>query len=143
MAYANLTPGSSGPEVLELQWFLTELGYGGPGEGLGNPDGKYGPRTEKAVRKFQQAAGLQVDGIAGAATRTAIDEADRSNMLLRRGLPVRRVQSILARHGFDVPVDGTYGPSTEAAVKVLQEKHGLAATGIVDTGTWNAIASLG
>ena len=142
MADANLAPGSSGPEVLELQWFLTELGYGGPGEGLGNPDGKYGPRTENAVRKFQAAAGLNVDGIAGPDTRRAIDEADTSNAVLRRGLPVRRAQSILARNGYEVPVDGTYGPSTEAAVKVLQEKHGLPANGIIDTGTWTAISSM-
>ena len=143
MAYGILTPGMEGPEVLELQWFLTALGYGGPGEGLGNPDGKYGPRTENAVRKFQTAAGLQVDGIAGPLTRQAIDEADRSQPELRRGLPVRRAQSILARHGFDTPVDGTYGPSTEAAVKVLQDKHGLPATGVLDAATWQALNSLG
>ena len=142
MAYANLAPGSSGPEVLELQWFLTELGYGGPGEGLGKPDGKYGPRTERAVRKFQQAAGLPVDGIAGPATRQAIDEADTSQPELRRGLAVRRAQSILARHGFDTPIDGTYGPNTEAAVKMLQDKHGLPATGVLDAATWKAVNSL-
>ena len=72
----------------------------------------------------------------------SIDEADTSAPVLRRGLCVRRAQSILARNGFDVPVDGTYGPSTETAVKTMQEKHGLVANGIVDTGTWNVISGL-
>jgi peptidoglycan hydrolase-like protein with peptidoglycan-binding domain len=142
MPYSTLTPGSSGPEVLELQELLTLLGYGGPGDGLGNPDGKYGPRTEKAVSKFQQAAGLAVDGIAGADTRQAIDEADRSELELRRGMVVRRAQSILARSGFDVPIDGTYGLSTEAAVKVLQAKHGLTVDGFLGLKTWQAVNSL-
>jgi peptidoglycan hydrolase-like protein with peptidoglycan-binding domain len=54
---------------------------------------------------------------------------------------VRRAQSILARNGHDVPIDGTYGPSTEAAVKAVQQ-HGLPANGIVDTGTSNAISAM-
>lgn len=62
--------------------------------------------------------------------------------MLRRGLPVRRAQSILARNGYEVPVDGTYGPSTEAAVKAMQDKHGLPASGVVDEGTWKAIDSM-
>lgn len=147
MPASNLAPGSSGPDVLELQMLLTALGYGGPGQGLGTPDGTYGPRTEAAVRTFQAAAKLEVDGIAGPATRQAIDEADRSNPELRRGTVVRRLQSILARHGFDVVVDGTYDARTEAAVKLLQDKHGIPAdgspaNGVVDAATWAAIDSL-
>jgi peptidoglycan hydrolase-like protein with peptidoglycan-binding domain len=142
MPYSDLKPGSSGPEVRELQELLTLLGYGGPSPGLGNPDGKYGPRTEAVVRRFQQAAGLAADGIAGAATRQAIDEADTSEFELRRGMVVRRAQSILARTGFDVPVDGTYGPSTEVAVKTLQEKHGLVVDGFLGPKTWKAVNSL-
>lgn len=142
MEYPPLTPGSSDPAVLELQQLLTALGYGGPGDGLGTPDGKYGPRTEAAVKKFQQSLGLAVDGVAGPATRRAIDEADRSEPVLRRGLAVRRAQSILSRTGFDTPVDGTYGPATEAAIAALQGKHGLPADGVVGVETWKAINSL-
>ena len=94
------------------------------------------------MRRFQAAQGLNVDGIAGPDTRRVIDEADTSHPVLRRGLCVRRAQSILARNGFDVPIDGTYGPSTEAAVRAAQEKHGLVGNGIVDTGTWNVVSGL-
>ena len=56
---------------------------------------------------------------------------------------MRRLQSILARTGFDVgAIDGTYGPHTEEAVKVLQTKHGLAADGYVGPQTWQAVNSL-
>jgi peptidoglycan hydrolase-like protein with peptidoglycan-binding domain len=125
-----------------MQEFLAILGYGGPSPGLGNPDGKYGPRTEAAVRRFQTDQTLAVDGIAGPDTLRAIDEADKSEPLLVRGLTVRRAQSILARHGFGTPIDGTYGPATEAAVKVLQEKHGIAVDGRTGKETWKAINSL-
>jgi Putative peptidoglycan binding domain len=38
------------------------------GDPPGPVDGRYGPRTEQAVRRFQAAHGLQVDGIAGPQT---------------------------------------------------------------------------
>ncbi len=35
-------------------------------------DGKEGPRTKRAIREFQQAQGLKVDGVVGKATRQAL-----------------------------------------------------------------------
>jgi hypothetical protein len=37
-----------------------------------NADGEFGPKTRTAVRAFQKAAGLEPDGIAGKATRSAL-----------------------------------------------------------------------
>ena len=62
----NIAPGSTGPAVEQLQIALVALGY---------PlvvDGEYGPRTEAAVRDFQQRNGLEVDGIAGPDTQVAL-----------------------------------------------------------------------
>ena len=62
----NVLPGSTGPEVEQVQIALVALGY---------PiavDGTYGPRTEAAVRDFQAANDLEVDGIAGPDTQTAL-----------------------------------------------------------------------
>jgi len=59
--------GSSGQEVISIQTKLSSLGYY-----KGAIDGKYGPLTYSAVRKFQAARGLVVDGIAGPKTLAAL-----------------------------------------------------------------------
>lgn len=59
--------GTNGPDVREMQAKLVQLGYV-----LGPLDGKFGPKTESAVRKFQQDHGLKVDGIAGPKTISEI-----------------------------------------------------------------------
>lgn len=55
--------GSKGPEVTELQKKLVQLGYQ-----VGTVDGKFGSKTEAAIRKFQKEHGLRVDGLAGTQT---------------------------------------------------------------------------
>lgn len=64
---AVLKKGSRGAEVKELQRQLTNLGYSTNGI-----DGIFGPGTDSAVRKFQKAKKLKVDGIVGAATKKAL-----------------------------------------------------------------------
>ena len=57
------------PQVKELQQQLKQLGYDV------DTDGKFGPGTEKAVKQFQQSAGLKDDGIVGNDTYKALDAA--------------------------------------------------------------------
>lgn len=58
----------------------------------------------------------------------------------KTGSDVSQVQSKLKNWGYyDGPVDGYYGASTFNAVKSFQAKNGLAADGIVGTGTWQAL----
>ncbi|MCI6375797.1 MAG: peptidoglycan-binding protein, partial [Clostridiales bacterium] len=59
----TLREGDSGTAVTELQTMLKKLGYY-----YGDITGSFGSLTRKAVRKFQDANNLTVDGIAGAAT---------------------------------------------------------------------------
>lgn len=136
-----LKSGSTGPEVETLQADLTKLGYQ-----HGKPDGIFGPKTEVVVKQVQQENGIAVDGIVGDATRAAIAQQSTDEQLLKDGAKndaVKQVQEILAKSGFDVgTVDGIFGPKLVAAVKVLQEKHGLAADGIVGPKTWRALKSL-
>ncbi|HZV02813.1 MAG TPA: GH25 family lysozyme [Planctomycetota bacterium] len=59
--------GDSGPDVAELQEDLRLAGCD-PDE----PDGRFSPKTERAVRSFQEQAGLPVTGIVDAATASAL-----------------------------------------------------------------------
>lgn len=63
---ANLSYGSSGADVLALQEQLRAAGYNIAADGI------FGPATQSAVRAYQQANGLQVDGIVGNQTRSAL-----------------------------------------------------------------------
>ena len=108
----------------------------GAGFASGPIDGRYGPRTEQAVRSFQAAHGLGVDGIAGPLTLAALS---RPSVALYpgagyagRGLArVRVLQRRLAGAGFPSgPIDGRYGPRTEQAVRSFQAAHGLGVDGI-------------
>ncbi|MBL7847737.1 MAG: peptidoglycan-binding protein [Cyclobacteriaceae bacterium] len=63
---------------------------------------------------------------------------------LRRGdvgSEVTRIQKMLYDFGYDMVVDGDFGPGTEAAVKKFQGEHGLMVTGTVDVATEGAIES--
>lgn len=68
--YETLDFGSSGSGVTKLQKALIELGY----MPEGSADGQYGYQTYNAVKAFQKANGLDVDGVAGAATLTNLYE---------------------------------------------------------------------
>lgn len=70
-ATGSLRPGARGPEVRALQDQLRAAGFD-----PGRTDGVFGPRTERAVRDFQQSRGLQVDGIAGRRTFAALSGTD-------------------------------------------------------------------
>lgn len=64
---AVLKWGSTGPEVEVLQNRLRAAGFY-----FGPIDGSFGPLTYSAVRRFQQARGLLIDGIAGPQTMAAL-----------------------------------------------------------------------
>lgn len=106
--------GSYGTNVTRLQKALIGLGYLS-----GSADGHYGPRTAEAVRAFQRAYGLRVDGSAGKNTMTALKNA------------VVALQSDLARKGYaSGTIDGIYGSGTRSAVKAYQSDRGITANGI-------------
>ena len=94
-AYESTTlyNGSKGEDVRELQQALIDLGYL-----KGTADGIFGNKTEIAVRKFQKANKLSVDGLAGLTTRELILKKSQS----------KKVVSTTA------PAPGTAAPATPA-----------------------------
>ena len=65
----NLRKGSTGSDVRELQTKLNSIGYN-----CGSVDGIFGTKTLAAVKRFQQAYNLAVDGIVGKNTYKKLAE---------------------------------------------------------------------
>lgn len=73
-SYSQLSYGSSGSEVEKLQNYLNQVGNYGL-----TVDGKYGPKTQDAVKKYQSSNNLTVDGIAGDETWGSLSDAVSKN----------------------------------------------------------------
>ena len=65
----TLRRGDKGDNVIALQTGLSQLGYY-----TGKIDGKFGAGTLKAVKAFQKAESLKVDGLAGKSTQAALTD---------------------------------------------------------------------
>ncbi len=124
--------GDFGPRVVKIQFLLNQHGI------HVKVDGKFGPRTQAAVRLFQKRSGLFPDGIVGPLTWGRLIVTVRRGS---RGFAVKAVQFELRFvYGYRfVNVDGVFGPLTEWAVKLFQRRFGLFPDGIVGPFTWNAL----
>jgi peptidoglycan hydrolase-like protein with peptidoglycan-binding domain len=145
-----LAPGAGmdGPRgsgtVRELQRRLSRAGFS-----PGPIDGRYGPRTEAAVERYQGDRGLPVDGIVGPQTLSALRAPAAVLYPGAGGEPggsklVRVLQRRLARAG-ERPgaIDGRYGGLTERAVRRFQAASGLPADGIAGPRTFARLRTLG
>ena len=112
-------------------------------------DGIFGPKTDAAVRAFQQQKGLAVDGIAGPATWSALIITVKQGS---QGDAVRGVQeefqfrNLSGNPNLGLQVDGIFGPKTDAAVRgfqqaLHQEIPSVTVDGIVGPVTWQALVS--
>jgi peptidoglycan hydrolase-like protein with peptidoglycan-binding domain/TPR repeat protein len=117
--------------VKALQRRLAALGYQ-----PGPVDGRYGPRTEAAVVRFQATHRLAVDGIAGARTLGALAVAQPVLYPGEGNGPhgsakIRSLQRHLAAAGFSPGrIDGRYGALTSRAVARFQRAKHLRVDGI-------------
>lgn len=127
--------GDSGPAVYAIQYLLNAEGY------TLTADGQFGPQTATAVKSFQGAKGLAADGIAGPNTWTALIQG-HTVQNGSSGDDVQAVQHLLKhKHGYDITVDGVFGPKTGTAVRDLQKVYGLTVDGIVGPQTWKALVA--
>ncbi len=70
MTLPTLQYGASGSDVKKLQTLLNENGANL------DADGKFGAKTEAAVKRFQELHGLTADGIVGRKTWAALGETN-------------------------------------------------------------------
>ena len=70
--YSQISYGSSGDEVKHLQELLNQNGY------TLDVDGRFGPKTQGAVRDYQAKNNLEVDGIVGTNTWGALTNSTNS-----------------------------------------------------------------
>ena len=145
---APLRTGGRGEAVRDLQRRLGALGH----HAASDPMGCFGPGTEAAVRAFQQARGLRVDGLVGRQTWSALVEsgyrlADRLLYLRRpmaRGDDVLDLQRRLNALGFDAGrEDGILGEATQRALAAFQRDAGIPADGICGPATVAALRRVG
>ena len=145
----SLRMGDSGSAVKDLQTKLKKLGYYD-----GTVDSTFGSGTYAAVRAFQKKYNLTADGVAGSETLKKLDSAYKNadsntstdDDSLRKGATgtaVKTLQTNLKKLGFYTAyVDGSFGSTTESAVKAFQKKYGLTADGVAGSATLKKIESV-
>ena len=144
----SLRKGVTGSAVKDLQTKLKKLGFYNA-----SIDGDYGDTTVAAVKAFQKKYNLTADGVAGSETLKKLDSACKNadsntstdDDSLRKGATgtaVKTLQTNLKKLGFYTAyVDGSFGSTTESAVKAFQKKYGLTADGVAGSATLKKIES--
>jgi N-acetylmuramoyl-L-alanine amidase len=144
----TIGPADTGPAVIEIRQILTTLGL--------LPEAAsdaFDDAVVEAVRTFQQARGLTVDGRVTEETWRAL-EAARWRLGARTlfhsvphplvGEDVRALQERLLEMGYDVGrADGIYGARTARALAQFQREVGLVPDGSCGPETLHALRRLG
>jgi peptidoglycan hydrolase-like protein with peptidoglycan-binding domain len=144
----QLKKGDAGAEVSRVQKMLYDLEY----EMV--VDGSFGAKTEKAVKEFQKAHGLEANGIVDTVTEGALEHAlskpnvtdakARTGTFLKKtdtGAVVIALQKALNKNGAKPAVieDGVFGNGTFEALKKFQKSKGLIADGVAGPETLTAL----
>lgn len=132
--WPTVRQGAKGERVRTIQYLLTARGFREPADGV------YGKDTTGTVKRFQRANKLPVDGSVGPKTWTKLVVS------LKRGSKGSAVTALQRQLRFtfgykSVSVDGSFGASTQSAVKSFQQRKQLKADGIVGQATWQALVS--
>ena len=155
--------GSSGTAVRAVQYYLRRLAAYYSDVPTVTVDGKFGAATTRAVKAWQERAGLTVDGVVGRLTFQSIYDAalalDTSGPVVRTvslptpdkalrpgdtGAEVLRLNQMLLFLSQWIPeinfttdaAGSTFDPELEIAVRSAQRYFGLSETGIVTAADW-------
>ncbi|MFI1412154.1 peptidoglycan-binding protein [Streptomyces sp. NPDC020707] len=145
---AEIVQGQTSGCVTELQNLLNAHGAGLA------VDGQFGAGTLYAVREYQAATAIAVDGRVGPATKSKLyatggsapapvnlnSSACPANIVQgAKGGCVTELQRLLRHQGYAVDVDGDFGAGTASAVRAFQSSRGLTADGQVGQATKRAL----
>lgn len=144
--------GSTGQKVEEIQKIV----------GV-EQDGVYGPKTEKAVKVWQNKLNIESDGVWGPQTEEAtynlfaflsnVTEEPQNNEFFEAinaakneivskgstGDAVKIAQLGLKLKGYNLEVDGIFGDLTTHATWQFQKDNGLRVDGVIGPETWNTL----
>lgn len=141
---APVPPRSRTEIVSDIQRALAQRGLY-----KGDVDGKYGPKTEAAVRDFVQHAHIKIEAEPSEALLRALTQpanalaslptgssahahADPIAALINPPSRIEAVQRVLADYGYgQIKPNGVVGPETVAAIEKFERSRGLPATGRV------------
>lgn len=146
--YTELKNGSEGAAVTALQSALEELGY----LEQTDVDGKFGAKTEEALKLFQKRNGFAQDGVAGQELQLKLYEDTPKDTrgyrqyvrtvppvagaVIReksKGDQVSKLQTRLKELDYYTgEITGVCDADTVAAIKLFEGKHGLVADGEMD-----------
>lgn len=129
--YPTFKKGDTGEEVYAIQYLLIARGFNLSADGI------FGNETQSKVEDFQTQNNLSEDGFVGPVTWKALIIQVQQG---KSGEEVRAIQKLLKdKFGYNIAVDGIFGPATSNAVKDFQSAKGLAADGIVGPLTWQKL----
>lgn len=130
VTWPTIGQGWRGPDVYTIQFLLAFHGFPTTADGI------FGPATEGEVVAFQESIGVAETGSVDAATwpelSVTVRQSDRNNA-------VSAAQWQLRKHGYELVVDGIFGPLTHDAVLAFQRLHGLTRDGIVGPRSWREL----
>lgn len=137
----QIKKGATGPAVILMQRLLRY-----EGKYKDSLDGIWGNNTEAAVRAYQKANKLAIDGICGPATWASLLGITGSKKSLAqiqynsKGQAVKLLQKLLRIQNMYVGVvDGIYGPATRAGVVAYQKSKKLSQDGVCGPKTWKSL----
>jgi peptidoglycan hydrolase-like protein with peptidoglycan-binding domain len=126
--------GDRGEQVSLIQESLAVAGFAAGTNGI------FDSETQEAVRQFQQARGLTVDGLVGPQTLAALPAVGGSNSASVRvnsanRYNVQALQRRLREQGFyRGPIDGVWGSQTQAALEAAQRAYSVSTTDLANGG---------
>ncbi|MER5391923.1 peptidoglycan-binding protein [Saccharopolyspora sp. NPDC002686] len=130
--WPRIDPGAGGATVAVIQHLMTQHGHALPA------DGKYDSAAVDAVKRFQEAEGLEADGQVGPATWPKLVYALKQDA---KGDHVKALQTALNKRSAGLAIDGEFGSGTTKAVRAYQDLNRLVVDGEAGPVTWRALVS--